>query len=111
MLEIVEYHSNIETEGYIIPIFGRSAMVEYKKLNDHHLKRLSSEYPATASYPGALEQKILIIWNYLNEKPSTSIEDYAKQLKIDAKEELDRRQEEERRRRAEIEAKEAKRRT
>lgn len=111
MLEMAEYHSNIETEEYIIPIFGRSAMVEYEKLNDHHLKRLSSEYPATASYPGALEQKILIIWNYLNEKPSTSIEDYAKQLKKSAKEELDRRQEEERRRRAEIEAKEAKRRT
>ena len=66
MLEMAEYHSNIETaKGILLTIFGRSAMVEYEKLNDHHLKRLSSEYPATASYPGALEQKILIIWNYL----------------------------------------------
>jgi len=85
-------------------------MVDFKKLDDHHLRRLASDYPESASYPGALEQKILIIWNYLNERPPSSIEEYGRELKDSAKKELERRLEEERRRRAEFEAKEARRR-
>ncbi|MBS7622296.1 hypothetical protein KEJ39_01295 [Candidatus Bathyarchaeota archaeon] len=85
-------------------------MVDLRKLDDHHLRRLASDYPESASYPGALEQKILIIWNYLNERPPSTIEEYARGLRDSAKKELERRLEEERRRRAELEAKEAKRR-
>lgn len=85
-------------------------MLDLKKLGDHHLRRLAADYPESASYPGALEQKILIIWNFLNEKPPRSIEEYGRILKEGARKELERRLEEERRRRAELEAKEAKRR-
>jgi len=85
-------------------------MVDFKKLDDHHLRRLAADYPESASYPGALEQRILIIWNFLNEKPPRSIEEYGRILKEGARKELERRLEEEKRRRAEFEAKEAKRR-
>lgn len=85
-------------------------MIDFRKLNDHHLRRLASDYPESASYPGALEQKILIIWNYLDERPSASIEDYSREVRVGSKKELERRLEEERRRRAESEAKEARRR-
>jgi len=86
-------------------------MVDFRELSEHHLRRLAAEYPESASYPGALERKILVIWNFLNERPRGSIEEYSKDLREGAKQELERRLEEERRRRAELEAKEAKRRT
>ncbi len=86
-------------------------MVDFRRIGDHHLRRLASDYPESASYPGALEQKILIIWNFLTERSTSSIEAYGIELKEGAKKELERRLEEERRRRAEYEAKEAKRRT
>ena len=85
-------------------------MIDFRKLGDHHLRRLAAEYPESASYPGALEQKILIIWSYLNERPSDSLEEYGREMREEAKEEVERRLEEEKRRRAEFEAKEAKRR-
>lgn len=85
-------------------------MVNYKKLSELQLRRLMNEYPDNASYPGAIERTVLIIWNYLNEKPLESIEDYSKVLMDGAKKEWERRQEEERKRRAEFEAKERKRR-
>ncbi|MBS7650632.1 MAG: hypothetical protein QXI59_04700 [Candidatus Bathyarchaeia archaeon] len=86
-------------------------MVDFRRLSEHHLRRLAADYPESASYPGALERKILVIWNFLNEKPPCTIEEYSMSLKEGAKKELERRLEEERRRRAELEAKEAKRRT
>ena len=84
-------------------------MVNFKKLSELQIRRLMNEYPDNASYPGAIERMVLVIWNYLNERPSESIEDFSNLLKEDAKKEWERRQEEERKKRAEIEAKERKR--
>jgi hypothetical protein len=84
-------------------------MVNLKKLSELQIKRLMNEYPDNASYPGALERMVLVIWNYLNDRPAESIEEYSNLLKENAKKEWEKRQEEERKRRAEIEAKERKR--
>ncbi len=85
-------------------------MVDFKKFSEHQLRRLSNEYPADASYPGAIERMILVIWNYLNDKSTKSLEEYNKFLMEGSKIELKKLEEEERKRRAKIEAEEKKRR-
>jgi hypothetical protein len=84
-------------------------MVDFKKMTEHQLRRLASEYPTTASHPGAVERMVLVVWNFLSEKSAKSIELYNKTLMEGAKKELARREEEERKRRAKIEIKEKKR--
>ena len=84
-------------------------MVNLKKMTEHQLRRLASEYPDTASHPGAVERMVLVIWNYLDDKSSKSIESYNKILMKDAKKELAKREEEEEKKRAEIEKKDRKR--
>ncbi|MCK5617734.1 hypothetical protein KAR91_88535 [Candidatus Pacearchaeota archaeon] len=83
-------------------------MVDFKKFSEHQLRRLVTEYPNDASYPGAIERMILVIWNYLNERSSKSLEEYSKFLMEGSRKELKKLEEEERKRRAKIEAKERK---